>query len=78
VKWGRVGKQFVRESRQIDQLIGSAMDDVLREGPRPFLDAARDATKALAVPLSLQIDPETGLAIGQGVAALWARWKAAT
>jgi glyoxylase-like metal-dependent hydrolase (beta-lactamase superfamily II) len=78
VKWGRAGKQFVRESRQIDQLIGDAMADALKGGPRPFLDAAREATKALAGPLSLRIDPETGLAIGQGVAALWARWKRAT
>jgi glyoxylase-like metal-dependent hydrolase (beta-lactamase superfamily II) len=77
VKWGRAGKQFVRESREINRMIGSAMDDALRGGARPFLDAARDATKALVEPLSLRIDPETGLATGQGVAALWARWNAA-
>ena len=78
VKWGRAGKQFVRESREIDRIIGSAMADALKGGPRPFLDAAREATKALAGPLSLQLDPETSLAIGQGVATLWARWQRAT
>ncbi|HLZ08306.1 MAG TPA: MBL fold metallo-hydrolase, partial [Chloroflexota bacterium] len=77
VKWGRAGKQFVRESREINRLIGATMDHALRNGRRPFLDAARDATRALAGPFRLQVDPETGLATGQGVAALWARWSMA-
>jgi len=78
VKWGRAGKQFVRESREINRLIGAAMDRALLRGPRPFLDAAREATRALVEPLRLRLDSDTGLAAGQGVVALWARWTAAS
>jgi glyoxylase-like metal-dependent hydrolase (beta-lactamase superfamily II) len=78
LKWGRAGKQFVRESRQIAHLIRDAMASALADGPRPFLDAARDTTRSLAEPLALQIDQETGLAASQGVAALHAYWKAMT
>jgi len=76
VKWGRAGKQFVRESREINNLIGEAMDRAMLGGPRPFLDVARDATQRLVEPLKLQLNPETGLSQGQGVVPLWARWTA--
>src|SRR5262249_19559356 len=78
VKWGRAGKQFVRESREIAHLIRGAMERALREGPRPFLDVARDATPTLVERLALRIDPEPGLAQNQGVAALHAHWKSAS
>jgi glyoxylase-like metal-dependent hydrolase (beta-lactamase superfamily II) len=78
VKWGRAGKQFVRESREIAHLIRGAMAQAVRDRPRPFLDAACDATQTLAEILALRIDPEIGLAQSQGVAALHTHWKAAT
>ena len=75
VKFGRAGKQFVRESREIAHLVADAMHRALRHGSRPFLDAARDATGTLADSLHLTIDPQTGLAQSQGIAALYAHWK---
>jgi glyoxylase-like metal-dependent hydrolase (beta-lactamase superfamily II) len=75
VKWGRDGKQFVCESREIAHLIAGALERAVANGHRTFLDAAREATKTLVEPLRLQIDPETGLAQSWGVAALLACWN---
>ena len=75
VKWGRAGKQFVRESRLIANLIRDAIERAVDSGNSSFLEAAKEATRTLAEPLCLRIDPETGLAQSWGVAALLAYWK---
>jgi len=75
VKWGRDGKAYLRECREVSALIGAAVEAAVLAGHAAFLPAARAATHALAGPLSLVVDPETGLAHSAGVAALHAHWK---
>lgn len=75
VKWGRDGKRYLRECREVNELIGAAMEAAVLAGYAAFLPAARSATHALAGPLSLVIDPETGLAHSAGVASLHAHWQ---
>lgn len=77
VKYGRDGKRFIRESREIAHRIAEAIDTASRDRSQPFLDAAQKASRALVGPLSLILDPETGLAQSQGVPALFAYWSAA-
>lgn len=75
VKWGRDGKRYVRECRAVHEHLGAAIEAAIKAGERTPIGAIRHATQALETPLSLQIDPSTGVAQPQGTAALYAQWK---
>lgn len=76
VKFGRVGKRFVQESREIARLISAAMENVVRADlEAPFLRAAASALTKIQERLPLTLNPDTGLPVNGGTSALYNNWR---
>lgn len=76
VKTGEAVRRYLEESRDVAGLIDRAVSEATAERPdAPFLEVARAATTALAPRLGLRLNPETGLAAAQPVAAMHAFWQ---
>jgi glyoxylase-like metal-dependent hydrolase (beta-lactamase superfamily II) len=79
VKFGQIGKRFLRESREIARLIADAMESAVDLEPRaPFHDAAISAVKQIQKRLPVVVDSETGLPVDGGTSALYSNWRRCT
>ena len=75
VKFGRIGKRFIQESRELARVIAGAMESAVdgRLGS-PFLDAAVAALTKIQERLPVVLNSETGLPVDGGTSALYSNW----
>jgi len=76
VKFGRTGKRFVQESREIARLISAAMENAVRaHADAPFLGAAASALTKIKERLPVTLNTETGVPADGGLGALYGNWR---
>lgn len=76
VKFGREGKRFIAESREIAELITAAVAQATLGHPNaPFLETARLALAKISERLPFDPNPETGLPAAGGTAVLHSNWR---
>ena len=79
LKFGRAGKRFIAESREIACLIRDAVESVVDSEPgAPFLAAAASALTIIQKRLPVTVDPATGLSVDGGTSALYSNWERST
>ncbi len=75
VKFGRMGKRFIQESREIARVIAAAMESAADAEPgAPFLDAAASAVKKIQERLPVVMNSKTGVPVYGGTSALYSHW----
>jgi glyoxylase-like metal-dependent hydrolase (beta-lactamase superfamily II) len=75
VKFGRRGKRFIQESREIARVIAAAMESAADAQPgAPFLDAAASAVKKIQEHLPVVMNSKTGVPVYGGTSALYNYW----
>ena len=75
VKFGRMGKRFIQESREVARVIAAAMESAVEAEPgTPFLDAAASAVKKIQEHLPVVMNSKTGVPVYGGTSALYSYW----
>jgi glyoxylase-like metal-dependent hydrolase (beta-lactamase superfamily II) len=75
VKFGRLGKQFIQQSRDVARLISAAVEVAAAEEPDgSFFSVARSAVSGIRERLPLRLSAETGLPLDGATSALYSNW----